>query len=180
MKRDGQGARKFAAIFILISLGIGYYFINTAEERNKIKMEKSAYDQIKYEMYEYEYPKSPESVLEGHNKVINYIYSGNMKEEETVEMVSLLRKYWDDRLVAINDVNDHVDKVKREILKNEEDEIKITGSKIVDQKMNVYDSNIYIYTVWHVTNKGDNSVVRYVVGKTESSNEWKIIGFEQE
>ena len=174
--------RKVIAVLIMIFVVV--FFYNSLQKRQPESNKKKETIEIITETgkgLENQYPANPIEIIEVHNEIINMLYGKALTEEETLKAIEVQRQLYAEDFLALNPIETHMLEIARENAMNDEKEIKVIGSKV----MNSYNDSpgTMRVQVVHYTNKQGQDLVREYVLEEESSpsskeKKWKIFGWE--
>lgn len=168
--------RKFLAIiFILISVGIYYYYTG---EKKLLKEEKQTeFDRIVEMSAKEEIFYNPDEVMIVNNKIISYLYGGKVKSEEIEPLITIQRSLFDNELLQINPIELQVEKVKSKIEEYKEKEYVIISIKQRSAQYEENNKNISRVKVIQYMTGGIDNYLEYYLRK-QIDNTWKILGWE--
>ena len=173
--------RKTIAILIMVFVVLTYY--NSLQKRlPDSKKKKETIDVIMdiKEHLEDDYPDNPAHIVEVNNVIIDILYGKPLTDEEKSLAIDTQRLLYSSEFLEINPVEKQMLELERERIMNDENDIKVIGSKV----MNSYNDppgTMHIQVI-HYTNKQDQDLVREYIVKEEvqdgQNKEWKIFGWK--
>ncbi len=173
--------RKTIAILIMVFVVLTYY--NSLQKRfPDSKKKKETIDVIMdiKEHLENDYPDNPIHIAEVNNEIINIIYGKPLTDEEKSLAIDTQRMLYSDEFLELNPVEKQILELERERIMNDENDIKVIGSKVMNSH-NEPQGTMNIQVV-HYTNKQDQDLVRDYIVKEEiqedQNKEWKIFGWQ--
>lgn len=175
--------RKVIAVLMMVVFVLIFYR-SILEKKPQAKPKKDVESTITSieEQLEEGYPSNPVEVVEIHNELVNILYNKDLNEEKIEEIIGLQRRLYGKEFLGLNPLESHIVQTSREIFLNDEKEIKVIGSKV----MNSYNDppGTMKVQVVHYTNKQDQDLEREYILEKESGpespdvEEWKIYGWE--
>lgn len=171
--------RKLLAIIIIIICVGGYYYYIEREGSVKLaKKERSTeLDKIIEHSAQEESFSNPDEVMIRNNRIISYLYGGDVKPEEIEVLISIQRNLFDSELLEINPFELQLEKVKSKIEDYKEKDFKIINIKQKSAEYNEKNQSISTVKVIQYTNSGKDNYLKYYLRK-QVDNNWRIIGWE--
>jgi len=168
--------RKFFMIaVILICVGTYYYYVKT--ERT-VKEEKiTEFDKIVELSNEANYFSDPDQLMVMNNRIIAYLYGGNVKDEEIEQLVTIQRTLLDNELLKINPLETQLIKIESKIAEYKEKELKVIKIKQRSAQYDEKNKNIAKVQVIQYMNAGDDNYLQYYLRK-QVDDTWRILGWE--
>jgi hypothetical protein len=169
--------RKFIAILLIVVMaGFLYYHIKDKVDVRKDKV--TEFDKIISLDLEQKYPDTVDEVIMINNQIVQYLYGGNILQEEIEAVVNIQRNLFDSELIKINPIEIQIEKVKVEIEKAKEDNLKIIDCKYLSVQYQEQFPDIARVKVLQYTNTEKNNFLEYYLKKQED-NTWKIVGWKK-
>lgn len=169
--------KKLILIMSMVVLCAGYFLIVRDRNDKPIEKYKEGIEvllQTETTRLETEYPKTPEAVIESHNKIMEYQYSQQMEQGLVDEAVIALRHLYSEALLEMNPKEQQEFIMVGELLDNKQNKIHMIKSEIETVE---YSSKKDAATikVKHYTTKGDKLRNYDLVLE---NNKWKINGWK--
>lgn len=123
---------------------------------------------------------TPDQVIKFNNIVAKHLYGGNVTEEEIALLVDVQRLLFDDKLLEKNPIGVHLERVKEEIIKYKEKDIKIIGYKNLAPEYIGYSKDSAIIKVVFYLNTSTKGEIyqEYLLKENEEGN-WYIQGWAE-
>ena len=119
----------------------------------------------------------PEDLIRINNRIISYLYGGEVKTEEIETLVSIQRTLFDSKLLEINPLEIQVEKVTTKIEEYKEKRFKIIEIKQKSTEYKEEDTNIASIKVIQYTNGENDNYLEYYL-KKQIDNTWRILGWK--
>lgn len=168
--------RKIIVTFGLILMCIAYFVLIKMDITGK-DIENKVNTLITNEKNELiqTYPSSPEGVIDSHNRLMQYEYNKELRNEDIPVLIETMRMLYSDKLVANNLLEIQEISLTQEIASNREKELYMTGSKVGDVIYKEEDKVTAI--VQHFTTLGG---VRRTYHLIKENDRWKINSWEDQ
>lgn len=167
--------RKAIAFLIMIALGVGFYFYVGTKIQSESKPTSKFEQLMEYDL-DQSYPSTPEEVMALYQKIIQYLYSNKVQNQEIEPLISMQRKLFHSELLALNPTEIQTIKVQAEIEKNKETNVKIFDIKqgsveFIDLKQDKAKMKVI-----HFISGGEKQYLEYYLIK--ENDQWKILAWK--
>lgn len=116
-----------------------------------------------------DYPGTPKEIIELYNEAITYQYSEEMTQDYVEDTITVMRMIYSQELIALNHYEGQVERLREEVLLNEQNKLYITKSSI--ESIEFTEENIAIVNVAYDTTLKTIHRTYYMV---RENNHWKI------
>lgn len=176
------------AIFVLI-VGVVGYFAYLSQKSRKASEEAALTEAqriISHDLQR-EYPPTPKEVVRFFTRIQKCLYSDDCTVEDMENLGMKARELFDDELLAINEVEDYIPRLKSEIETFHAEDKKITSISVpssmdVDQFSEDNYDFARLYCRYSVIEKGNSGQVQIVFLLRRDENDkrrWKIYGWKR-
>lgn len=170
--------KKNAKIFLIICfiiIAVAVFYTN-----NRIKNTPkpvSKFDEIMLYDFENEYPQTPEELISLNDKIITYIYSENILDEEIEPLLNIQKNLFAKTLIDLNNENEQLESTKEQIKSNKDNKLWIVNTKLSPTQYSENSKSICTINVLYYMSRGSNIERNYTLIKEENKN-WKIFRWE--
>lgn len=183
MKRIGV---MLLAVVIIVSLCVGFYFVNKNSKRNSNE-EKTLTEiqKITTKDLSKNYPPTPREVVKLYNRILMCYYRGECSDEELSQLADKALGLFDEQLLEVNEKNAYIAAVKEDIASYEDADKVMTQMDVCESNDVKYlndngDEIAYVDASYFIKDNGDfeKTYQQYVLRKDADGN-WKILSFYQ-
>lgn len=110
---------KLVLLLVIIAVGVVGLYYTVINKKSDEAMEedfpKTTYEILAARDFDISYPATPYEVLKLYNKYLKYIYNSDSSDKEIETLVDCIRNMWSSEWLALNERNEHVANMKKEI-----------------------------------------------------------------
>lgn len=165
--------RQIVAVFIMILLGISFYFYLDNKTKPAIKT-PAKYEQLLSHDLDNQYPTTPKEVIGLYQEITKYLYSQKIKSEEIEPLIIMERKLFHSDLLDLNPKEVQIIKAEADIKTNKEANIKIIDFLLGESEYEI--AEIAIVKAIQYLSGSDNRYLKYYLKK--ENEQWKILAWE--
>lgn len=157
-------------VIILGIIMVAVGFILKREEA--VNVETTKYDNIMAYDLDTQYPSNYVEVLNIHNQIVEFLYGGEITDDQIAEVIAQQRKLFSKELLSLNSYDSQVQKATIEIQTQRESGEMIISHNLVESFVTPESPDVAIAYVAEYTNTTKNNYLQYDLIKED--NLWKI------
>lgn len=158
---------------LVIILGIIMVVVGVMlKQEDAIESETEKYDHIMAYDLATQYPSNYVEVLNIHNEIVEFLYGGEIRDEQISDVIAQQRNLFSKELLSLNSYDSQVQKATVEIQTQRETGELIISHNLVESFVTPESADVALAYVAEYTNVGKNNYLKFDIIKED--NLWKI------
>lgn len=155
-------------ILCIIMVAVGFIL----RQEDAVKVETAKYDKIMAYNLDTQYPSNYVEVLNIHNEIVQFLYGGEITDEQIPDVIAQQRNLFSKELLALNSYESQVQKATIEIQTQRESGEMIISNDLVESFVTPESPDVALAYVAEYTNTTQNNYLKFDIIKEDHL--WKI------